>query len=83
MTGRRPWMAAGALLVGALIGMPGLAPAAGDDDALLNALTESPGRTQPMLRVEWEAVPRAPAAPGSPARCTTTTGARRGTCSCG
>ena len=57
MTGRIPWMAAGALLVGALIGMPGLAPAAGDDDALLNALTESPGRTQPMLRVECGAVP--------------------------
>jgi hypothetical protein len=50
-------MVAGALLTGALSGMPGLARAAGDDDALLNALTESPGRTQPMLRVEWEALP--------------------------
>jgi hypothetical protein len=50
-------MAAGALLLSALIAMPTLAPAAGDDDELLNALTKSPGRPQPMLRVEWEAVP--------------------------
>ena len=64
MDGTRRGRGAGALLAGALIGMVGIGPAAADPDALLDALPsvllDGPGRTEPMLRVEWQAVPARP-----------------------